>query len=68
MNKTKHFKRTALLLSAKSMVSTLLLLIAMLLPQGAWAIDFISEIKYAVHDKQATAYSNLSGYEIIKKE
>lgn len=37
MKQTKHFKRTALPLSAKSMVSTLLLLIAMLMPQGVWA-------------------------------
>lgn len=37
MKQGKHFKRTALNLSAKSMVSTLLLLIAMLVPQGVWA-------------------------------
>ena len=39
MNKTKHFKRTAFPLSAKSMVSLMLLLIAMLMPQGAWAAN-----------------------------
>ena len=37
MKKTKHFKRTAFPLSAKSMLSLMLLLIAMLVPQGAWA-------------------------------
>ena len=68
MKQTKHFKRTAFNLSAKSMVSLLLLLIAMLMPQGAWATYFISEIKYAIHDKQETAYGYLSGYEPIKKE
>lgn len=68
MKKEKHNKRTALPLSAKSMVSLMLLLIAMLIPQGAWATDFISEIKYAIHDKQARAYDYLSGYTIIKKE
>ncbi|MCQ2244908.1 MAG: hypothetical protein MJZ32_11710, partial [Bacteroidaceae bacterium] len=50
MKQTKQFKRTAFNLSAKSMVSTLLLLIAMLMPQGAWAIDFISEIKVSVEN------------------
>ncbi len=48
MNKTKHFKRTAFPLSAKSMVSLMLLLIAMLMPQRVWATDFISEVKISV--------------------
>ena len=39
MKQTKHFKRTALSKSAKSMVSLMLLLIAMLMPQGAWAAN-----------------------------
>ncbi len=65
MNKTKHFKRTAFPLSAKSMVSLMLLLIAMLVPQGAWAMDFISEVKYGVDGNQNTAKGYLSGYTII---
>ena len=59
MNKTKHFKR---------LWGLMLLLVAMLVPQGAWAIDFISEIKYAVHETEATAFGYLSGYTIIRKE
>ena len=45
MKQKQQFKRTAFNLSAKSMVSLMLLLIAMLMPQGAWAENFISEVK-----------------------
>ena len=62
MNKTKHFKRTAFPLSAKSMMSTLLLLIAMLMPQGAWAENFISEIKIGANSNQNTAKGYLKDY------
>ncbi|MCQ2257659.1 MAG: leucine-rich repeat protein [Bacteroidaceae bacterium] len=37
MKQSKHFKRMAFTLSAKWMMGALLLLIAMLMPQGAWA-------------------------------
>lgn len=50
------------------MVSTLLLLIAMLLPQGAWATDLISEVKYGVNGNESTTSSYLSGYTIIQYE
>lgn len=43
MKQTKHLKRTALPLSAKSMLGTLLLLIAMLMPQWAWAYGYDSD-------------------------
>ena len=69
MKQTKHFKRTAFNLSAKSMVSLMLLLIAMLMPQGAWAIDFISEIKVSVENGNSgsNAKRRLSndGYQIV---
>ena len=56
MNKTKHFKR---------LWGLMLLLVAMLAPQGAWAENFISEVKYGVNGNQNTAKGYLSGYTII---
>lgn len=53
MNKTKHFRLTALHKSAKSMVSLMLLLIAMLMPQGAWAANHYD----AGYESTATTYS-----------
>ena len=53
MKQKQQFKRTAFPLSAKSMVSTLLLLIAMLLPQGAWAANHYD----AGYESTATTYS-----------
>ncbi len=50
------------------MLSLMLLLIAMLMPQGAWATDFISEIKVSVHEKNGeTARNKLTndGYQIV---
>ena len=53
MKQKQQFKRTAFPLSARSMVSTLLLLIAMLLPQGAWAANHYD----AGYGSTATTYS-----------
>ncbi|MCQ2256182.1 MAG: leucine-rich repeat domain-containing protein, partial [Bacteroidaceae bacterium] len=53
MKQKQHFKRTAFNLSAKSMVSMLLLLIAMLMPQGAWAANHYD----AGYGSTATTYS-----------
>ena len=68
MNKTKHFRLTALHKSAKSMVSTMLLLIAMLMPQGALAENFISEVKISANPDKATASNRLTNdhYTIVK--
>ncbi len=45
MKQAKQQKRTAFAWSAKSMLSTLLLLIAMLVPQGAWAEETDSRLE-----------------------
>ncbi len=66
MNQTKHFKRTAFNLSAKSMVGTLLLFIAMLVPQGAWADNQTlvlwlkngQKVYYALSDEPHTTFKS----------
>lgn len=67
MKQGKHFKRTAFPLSAKSMVSLMLLLIAMLMPQGVRAEQFISDIMVSTNDKSDPAKNALTnnGYTIV---
>ncbi len=59
MKQGKQFKR---------LWSLTLLLIAMLVPQGAWATDFISEIKIGAAINQGTAKGYLSGYTLIDRD
>ncbi|MCQ2256359.1 MAG: leucine-rich repeat domain-containing protein [Bacteroidaceae bacterium] len=70
MKKLQQFKRTAFCLNAMSWASTLLLLIAMLVPQGAWA-QYISEIKVSVDEKDgSTAKNKLTndGFKVVERD